>query len=125
MKIDQLKSIIREAVREEVKGIIEQAIITASTVSERKEQRYDIEDTLKPNKESIYEKIKEGMNLNDLANFSDENTGYTKQNYQQNITEEITQAGPHIGVSAAQLPFIKKAGEIYKKSSSSKNKYLD
>lgn len=125
MKINQLKSIIKEAVREEVKDIIEQAIAVASSENRVENRRYDLPSPSEFNTGSIYEKLKEGINPHDLKNFSDQSIEHTQQNYQEGMMEQINPTGPLPGISAAQLPFIKKAGEIYKKSKTTKNKFLD
>lgn len=125
MKINQLKEIIREAVREEVKDIIEQAILYSTFKEEESTQLQTISNPSNHTTGSIYEKLKEGMNLDDLKNFSDQSIEYTPQTHHQNIKEHTTPQRPIQGVSAEQLPFIKKAGEIYKKSISKKNNFLD
>lgn len=117
--LELIKETVRNTIREELQEMLNEAVRIASTPENIENNPRETKKTRTGN--SIIEAIASQTDLSDMKNFMD--TGYGEEN-------RTVQSPPNMqkGVTEQQLPFLKKAGAIYKASKAKKkggHKYLD
>lgn len=124
MKIDKLKSIIkeavREAVREEIKEILTEAVSTASSLN-LKEAKPAVKKVQKPKFKAKGDPIMEMLNMTQQSmtreDFSNVMGGETQPlSPQMNFNTNPVSTGPQHGIDISQLDFVGKAAAVYNKS---------
>ena len=128
MKIDKLKSMIkeavREAVREEIKEILTEAVSTASTPV-RQESKPIVQKVQKPRFKAKGDPIMEMLNMTQQSMTRDDfknvmggqaQPGMQSMNFNSNSVPMSTPTGPQHGIDISQLDFVNKAATVYQKS---------
>ena len=124
MKIDKLKSMIKEAVkeavREEIKEILTEAVSTASTPV-RQESKPIVQKVQKPRFKAKGDPIMEMLNMTQQSmtreDFSNVMGGETQPIAPQaNFMTNSIPTGPQHGIDISKLDFEGKAAAVYNKS---------
>ena len=124
MKIDKLKSIIkeavREAVREEIRDIVTEAVSTASSPTHSKAKPV-VEKVQKPKYKAKGDPIMEMLNMTQQSmtreDFSNVMGGESQPaTPQMNFNSNSVSTGPQHGIDISQLDFVGKAAAVYNKS---------
>lgn len=127
MKVDQLKTIIkeavREAVREEIQEILTEAVSSASAPDTKSVSRPPISPA--PVRKSTGDPIMEMLNMTQQSMTRDDfknvmggqmQPGMNEMNFTTNSIPSSIPTGPQPGIDISQLDFVGKAAAVYNKS---------
>lgn len=137
MKLDQLRNIIREEVRAAVKEELQEVMTEAVRIASKPEQTlYEgalgtpTTDVAKPVKEvsktynskdpimQMLEQTRANMTGDEYRNITNAQ-GVQRPNFASSMANQmgmVENKGPQPGLDISQFDFVKKAGEVYKKS---------
>jgi len=137
MKLDQLRKIIREEVRTAVKEELQEVMTEAVRIASKPEQTvYESNlstpttNVARPTKEisktynskdtimSMLEQTRANMTSEEYKNITNAQ-GVQKPNFASSMANQmgmVENKGPQPGLDISQFDFVKKAGEVYKKS---------
>ena len=127
MKVNQLKTIIieavREAVREEIKEILTEAVSSASAPDTKSVSRPPISTT--PIEKSTGDPIMEMLSMTQQSMTTDDfknvmgsqmQPGISEVNFTSNSIPSSIPTGPQPGIDISKLDFVGKAAAVYNKS---------